>query len=102
MININESNGRTVMEVVETNRITVVNAGELKTALGEQLRANGRSVLLDLSEIKYMDSTGISVLISALKTSRENGSAFAIRGINPEVGKVLSLMKLDTVFDIED
>lgn len=100
MINICEENSTTIVEIKEVNRLTVVNAGELKTTLNNILSKKGQIAILDLAEVKYMDSTGISVLISALKTSKECGSSFSIKSIQPEVIKVLALMKIDKIFDI--
>lgn len=101
MINVVENNGFKVISVVGTDRITVLNAGELKSVLVEQFPLTAKGVLLDLSNIKFMDSTGISVLISGVKASRESNKHFALRNVQGDVERLLSLMKIDKIIDIE-
>ena len=55
--------------------------------------------VLNLENIKFIDSTGIGVLISALKTSRQNNGIFLLSSVNKDVMSLLTLMKLDKVFD---
>ncbi len=101
MVEITELEDKTVLLVAGTDRITVLNAGELKGELVLSFsKANGK-VYLDLANIKYMDSTGISVLISGVKASRESGKGFVLKNVQGEVSRLLSLMKIDKIIDIE-
>lgn len=56
-------------------------------------------VLFDLAEVSFMNSTGLSQLAHAYLTTRTRGGRFAICGANPRVKKILTLVKLDTIFD---
>lgn len=101
MVEVIENDGFVVVKVSETDRVTVANVSELKTVLTTNLKKGLSKVVLDLSNVKFMDSTGISVLISSLKASRESGSKFVISKIQTDVFKLFELMKLDKIFDIE-
>ncbi|MCQ2229545.1 MAG: STAS domain-containing protein [Bacteroidales bacterium] len=101
MIEVTENEALVVVTVVGTDRITVANVAELKTTLTGKLKSKVSKVVLDLANVKFMDSTGISVLISSLKASRENGNKFAIRNVNTDVMRLFELMKLDKIFEIE-
>lgn len=101
MIEISQSGDDIVLLVSETDRVTVLNAGELKGELMLSLGRTKGTVYVDLSNIKFMDSTGISVLISGLKGARENGCGFTLRNVQPEVLRLLQLMKIDKIIDIE-
>lgn len=98
MVNIQDNDGYKMLSLVDTNKVTVVNAGELKGVVVDQLASS--SVCLNLAGIKYIDSTGISVLISGIKVSRESGNKFFISGVEPEVSKLLTLMKIDKIIEI--
>jgi anti-sigma B factor antagonist len=90
-----------VVMPTEVDRVTVVNAGELKGVLMEQFSNTTCDVVLDLGNIKFIDSTGISVLISGVKASREKDRKFTLRNVRGEVAKLLALMKIDKILDIE-
>ena len=69
----------------------------LKKKLGEQLRHNSR-IIIDMSQVSFIDSTGLGVLVGALKKaiSREGD----IRLVSPteEVRMLMELTRVDRVF----
>ena len=73
---------------------------EVKADLTKVLSVNGANMVLNLSNIKFIDSTGIGTLISALKTARQNNGTFQLCAIQDDVMGLITLMKLDKVFDI--
>lgn len=101
MIETINNEGIITVTVTDTDRVTVANVAELKTMLTDQLKSGAKKVTLDLKNVKFMDSTGISVLISSLKASRENNSKFTIANIQRDVFKLFELMKLDKIFEFE-
>jgi anti-sigma B factor antagonist len=73
-------------------------------ALREQLRdllAADADVVVDLSTLSFMDSSGISVLIVAHKRSLEQGRRLTLRRPGGPVAKVLEVSGTDQVFSIE-
>lgn len=101
MVDIKSEGNEAIISVINTDRITVSNAGELKTSMLEAINDKKLNVVIDLEAIRYIDSTAISVLISGVKASRINGSSFKLRKLQPEVMRLLSLMKIDQIIDIE-
>jgi anti-sigma B factor antagonist len=83
----------------ETDRLNATIAPSVKEQLNKRLNHPDVTFILDLEGIKFIDSTGIGVLISALKTARQNNGNFFLTNVNQEVMALLSLMKLDKVFD---
>lgn len=102
MIEIKEHNGITIGKLADTNRLNAAVAPEVKSDLTDALANKGVKLVLDLSNVDFIDSTGIGTLISALKTSRQNGCSFQLCCVKPEVMSLLKLMKLDKIFDIYD
>lgn len=100
MIETSEKEGVIVAQVKDSDRINAVVADQIKAELTEKVSVEGSAIVLNLSNIRFIDSTGIGVLISALKTARQNNSTFSLSGIQEDVLNLLKLMKLDKVFDI--
>jgi anti-anti-sigma factor len=59
-----------------------------------------RNFLLDLSEVKYADSSGLSALLRGKAIATEAGGIFVIYGVTEHVGKLISITQLDRVFTI--
>jgi anti-sigma B factor antagonist len=100
MLDIISKNGTLVGTVHNTDRITAANAAELKSQLNELLNKPSQKLVLDMQHIKFIDSTGIGTLISALKTARQSDGTFQLSALQKDVFNLLTLMKLDKVFDI--
>ena len=60
----------------------------------------GRKVLVDLSAVHYIDSSGVASLIEAFQLARRSGPAFALVAPSPAALRVLQLARLDRVFPI--
>ena len=58
-------------------------------------------LVLDLREVTFLDSTGISVIVSVLKRMREGGGDLVLRSPTEAVRKVLEMTRLDNVLTIE-
>ena len=82
--------------------------GELDLATAPQLREvftdlaalGGLHVTVDLSELAFIDSSGLSVLATGLKRLREVGGDLALRSPNPAAMKTLEITGLTSVFAI--
>ena len=58
-------------------------------------------VILDLSEVTFVDSTGLGVLAASRQRIEREGGALVLRGPRPNTVKVLAVTGLDRVFVIE-
>jgi anti-anti-sigma factor len=61
-----------------------------------------RRVLFDLSGVDYVDSSGVSWLLTCHKRCREAGGKLVLHSITPLVMQVIRVLKLDQVFCIAD
>lgn len=77
------------------------NASALSSAIDELLDTEQRIVLLDVAHVDYMDSGGISVLLSALRRLRDRGW-LGIIGPSANVRRLIQIvgLSLDTSFKI--
>ena len=59
-------------------------------------------VVLNMAEVRYIDSSGVASLVEGLKASRDVGSRMILFGLSPIVQEVLRLSRLLTIFEIYD
>ena len=57
-----------------------------------------RPLLVDLSSVSYIDSSGIASLVETLHSARQAGSALALVAVSAPARRVLELARLETVF----
>ncbi|HEY3265686.1 MAG TPA: STAS domain-containing protein [Armatimonadota bacterium] len=76
------------------------NCGQLRSALVEQVEAGHNHVVVDMSAVEYIDSTGLGSLVGGLKRVSEHGGEMKIVCNNPQIVKVFEITGLDKVFAI--
>lgn len=59
-----------------------------------------QDVLVDLSAVTYIDSSGIASLVEALQWATRRGSALSLVAVSPQALRVFELARLDKVFSI--
>lgn len=57
-------------------------------------------IVVDLSAVNYIDSSGVASLVEAFQVSRRKGTSFALANVSAAAMRVLSLARLDKVFTI--
>jgi anti-sigma B factor antagonist len=86
-----------------SGRITL---GEGSSAVRETLRdlvtGGKKKILLNLSEVSYIDSSGIGELIAAYTTVTNQGGTVKLLGLTKRVKDLLQITKLYTVFDVHE
>jgi anti-sigma B factor antagonist len=60
----------------------------------------GRGLLVDLSAVSYMDSSGVASLVEGYQSARKLGLRFGLVAVSSPVMSVLKLARLDTVFPL--
>ena len=61
-----------------------------------------RDIRLNLSDVPYMDSSGIAGLVEFLKRARAHGGTLRLVGMSKRVRGLLEISKLESLFQIED
>lgn len=64
--------------------------------------AKGRDVFVDLSEVRYIDSSGVASLVEAFQASKQKKTKFVLVSVNRAALRVLELARLDKVFTIHE
>ncbi len=83
--------------------IDLATSPELRKALLRELReVRAPRVVLNLKQVRYIDSSGVASLVEGLKASRDVGSRFVLFGLNKTIREVLQLSKLLRIFEVYD
>jgi anti-sigma B factor antagonist len=100
-ISIRRVNNATIVDV--SGDIDLANSPEMRKALLHEVRDDRKPrVVLNLSQVRYIDSSGVASLVEGLKASRDSGSRFILVGLSGAAREVLQLSRLVKVFEIYD
>jgi len=93
---------RTEEEVVVRliGELDLATAPRLSEELGDLVAGGILHVTLDLAELVFIDSTGLSILVSGLERLRNMGGNLALRSLNASTMKVFEITGLTGIFDI--
>jgi len=96
----------------QTRRVTILTfsdkldafyAPEARQQINHLWEAGARCFVVNLSDVAFMDSAGIAVLVNLLKRVREqNGAIKLVRPQNPSALRLLRLTKFDQIFEMFD
>ncbi len=78
-------------------------SSDVRGALGDVFRQCGKGtkgLFIDLSEVRYMDSSGIATLVEAMQNCMKQGARLRLVNLSPAVRDVFELARLASVFDI--
>lgn len=63
-------------------------------------KSSVKSIIVDLSQVKYMDSSGIATLVEALQNSNKTGISLRLAALSDAVKDVFELARLNHIFEI--
>lgn len=95
-----QDDGRHVIAVA--GEIDLYTAPDLKQLVTQVIEAGARGVVIDLSGTTFLDSTGLGVLIGALKRLRARDGALAIVNVDDSIARTFEITGLDQIFTIRD
>jgi len=89
----------TVLDV--SGDIDLYNSPEIRKALLEALQDKSNTrVVVNLKEVRYVDSSGVASLVEGLKKARERNLRFILFGLSNAAREVLELSRLIKVFEV--
>ena len=100
-VGVRETQGVTVVEV--SGRLTLgEGVAKVRSELQPIIAGGKRQIVLDISEVVYLDSSGIGLLVSTYATMNRLGGHLKVCGLSNRVKDLLLLTKLFTVFEVYD
>lgn len=75
---------------------------ELKGKFQELFRVKPLVIVVNMTYVKFMDSSGLATLVEALKWCRKNGSELRLVGLCERVRSNFEVCRLESIFQIYD
>jgi anti-sigma B factor antagonist len=94
-----------VQEKIENEKeITYVVSGEIDVYTAPKLREKllprcqgGTTITIDFTDVEYIDSTGLSVLIGAYKAQGQTGGKLILKGMNARLQRIFRITNLNVI-----
>lgn len=93
-----ERDDTTVVRV--TGEVDLYTSPRMREAILKSLSRRRPNVVVDLSGVSYMDSSGIATLVEALHETRNRKGRLVLAGLNDRVREVFELARLHSVFEL--
>ncbi|WP_036221808.1 STAS domain-containing protein [Mesoaciditoga lauensis] len=88
--------------IMLTGELDAYHSIEFKEKMMEIIKGHGDKILLDMTDLSYIDSAGLGALVSLLKRASENSKELRLFGLRGNVKKIFELTRLNMVFNIFD
>jgi anti-sigma B factor antagonist len=80
-------------------RITIENSGDMRRALAQALRAKPATVSVDLSDVSYIDTSGLATLVEAARVARGQGTRLVLGGMKDQPRYLFEIAHLERFFE---
>ncbi len=97
-----ETENRDKLVVVKTKveKLDALQAPDLKSELVLLNKQGHKNIVLDMTETRYCDSSGLSAVLVANRLCRDSNGSFVLCGLQKTVEKLISISQLDSVLKI--
>ena len=89
----------TVISIKE-ERLDAHNSGELKAELARLFDEGTKEILVDLMDVRFIDSSGLGALVSGFKNAISHQGNLKLASLQPQVKSMFELTRLHRVFEI--
>ena len=86
--------------VAVRGELDLYTACELKEVFAGAIDAGRIRIIVDLAETTFLDTSALSVLLSAFKRVRSRGGTLVLVGLNDKIAKVFEITRMDQTFTI--
>lgn len=99
---------KTTIQEIE-GRIIATLSGELDTAAAMEVEkslqplyeSDGRDIIIDCTELEYIASSGLRIMLSILKQAKAHGSRLILRNVNEDIQAVFRMTGFNNIFEFE-
>ncbi|PKM54235.1 MAG: anti-sigma factor antagonist [Firmicutes bacterium HGW-Firmicutes-3] len=97
-----------IIEMGKTSMIRIVGEIDIysiekfRETIEEKIKTQAPEIILDCSELSYMDSTGMGVLIELRNKTKEMGQKIIMINPRPNIKKLMALTGVDKIIEIVD
>jgi len=96
----NETIQKTIVIHLNEERLDAHNSAELKVELQRLFESGNLAILIDLKNVRFIDSSGLGALVSGFKNATANQGSLKLSSLQPQVKSMFELTRLHRVFEI--
>lgn len=85
-----------------TGSIYVQEATVIRETLKQYIDKGNKNFVINMSQVDYIDSSGLGVLVAVQKRAVQNGGKVIIKGLKGKVKELFELTRLTRVFEIQE
>ncbi|MCR6097795.1 STAS domain-containing protein [Salipaludibacillus agaradhaerens] len=100
-LEINITEGERTHTAYLSGEVDVYTATKLKEAITPLAEQADKDLIVDLSEVNYIDSTGLGIFIGTLKAAEKSDTLLRLTGLNDRVKRLFEITGLNEVIDID-
>ena len=101
-VTVPETTGAAYTVVVLTGEVDATNSEELYNILESVVLQRPRLLIVDLSDLSFMDSTGLRMLLRATRELDQQGGVLSLAAPQASVARVLQLTRADQLIPVYD
>jgi anti-sigma B factor antagonist len=94
--------GNSVMVLTPAGRLDITTAWQFRLKLQECISKLSRHIIVNLSQVNFIDSSGLTSLVAGMRDADKVKGSFRICNVHPEAKLVFEVTMMDTVFEIFD
>ena len=88
--------------ITPEGEIDLIRSPQFRAELIELLDQGTGRLIVDLSQVPFMDSSGVATLVEALQVQRRKGRKLVLCGLQAKVRSIFEISRLDRVFQITE
>ncbi|MGB3293548.1 MAG: STAS domain-containing protein [Phormidesmis sp.] len=92
--------GESVIVLAPTGRLDITTAWQFRLRLQEAISEETPNILVNLSEVNFIDSSGLTSLVAGMRDADKIEGSFRICNVHPEAKLVFEVTMMDSVFEI--
>jgi len=81
-------------------QIDMFSAPEFREVLTDIINKGSKYLIVNMTEITFIDSSGLGVLLSILRTVRPMGGTIALCGCDPTIMRTMTATRIDTIIPV--
>jgi anti-sigma B factor antagonist len=95
-----ETHGKIQVIIIHEERLDAHNSEMLKTEVNRIFNQGTHELLIDLKDVRFIDSSGLGVLVSGFKNASTHQGSLKLCSLQSQVKSMFELTRLHRVFDI--
>jgi len=90
----------TIVIHINEERLDAHNSSELKLEVQKLFESGKLKLLIDMKDVRFIDSSGLGALVSGFKNATSNQGTLKLSSLQPQVKSMFELTRLHRVFEI--